>query len=351
MGIMPIRIKVHEFKWRDEMRDIYKLLKNGNKSAFLAGVVNTIIAGLKGGAFFLTGNVAMFAELLHSIGDAANQFFVFIGSALSKKAPTPRFPNGFGRIVNLVCLVAVVVVAIMSYEAIKEGWHHIMNPVQSTGIIINLSVLGIAIILEFIVLYKAGKEILHEVDMKGKGIEPITLGFRYLNKAKPPTKLVFMEDFVATLGGILAFIAIILSHYFGLIISEGIVSIIIGLMMFYIVGKIFMENARGAIGETDEEMLKHIAAIVAKEPDVKDIQWLEVVKEGEYLHVEVIVEVNPSHTISYLDDVRDRLIGIILNQKGVRDVIISFDEDDGVKTWTGSNEEGIDQAFQMKYPQ
>src|SRR5699024_2344239 len=106
-----------------------------------------------------------------------------------------------------------------------------------------------------------------------------------------------------------------------------------------------------AIGETDEEMLKHIAAIVAKEPDVKDIQWLEVVKEGEYLHVEVIVEVNPSHTISYLDDVRDRLIGIILNQKGVRDVIISFDEDDGVKTWTGSNEEGIDQAFQMKYPQ
>src|SRR5699024_2580866 len=239
MGIMPIRIKVHEFKWRDEMRDIYKLLKNGNKSAFLAGVVNTIIAGLKGGAFFLTGNVAMFAELLHSIGDAANQFFVFIGSALSKKAPTPRFPNGFGRIVNLVCLVAVVVVAIMSYEAIKEGWHHIMNPVQSTGIIINLSVLGIAIILEFIVLYKAGKEILHEVDMKGKGIEPITLGFRYLNKAKPPTKLVFMEDFVATLGGILAFIAIILSHYFGLIISEGIVSIIIGLMMFYIVGKIF----------------------------------------------------------------------------------------------------------------
>lgn len=45
------------------------------------------------------------------------------------------------------------------------------------------------------------------------------------------------------------------------------------------------------------------------------------------------------------------LLGIILNQKGVRDVIISFDEDDGVKTWTGSNEEGIDQAFQMKYPQ
>ena len=43
----------------------------------------------------------MFAEMMHSLGDAANQFFVFIGSALSKKAPTPKFPNGFGRVVNL----------------------------------------------------------------------------------------------------------------------------------------------------------------------------------------------------------------------------------------------------------
>ncbi len=45
----------------------------------------------------------MFAEMMHSIGDALNQLFVFIGSGLSKKAPTERFPFGFGRLVNLVC--------------------------------------------------------------------------------------------------------------------------------------------------------------------------------------------------------------------------------------------------------
>ena len=31
--------------------------------------------------------------------------------------------------------------------------------------------------------------------------------------------------------------------------------------MFYVVGKVFLDNARGAIGETDEEMLTHIAHI------------------------------------------------------------------------------------------
>ena len=109
------------------MRDFLILLKEGNKPSLLAAIVNTIIAILKGIAFFLTGNVAMFAETMHSIGDAANQFFVFIGSALSKKAPTPKFPNGFGRLVNLVCLGAVIIVGIMSYETIKEGWHHILT--------------------------------------------------------------------------------------------------------------------------------------------------------------------------------------------------------------------------------
>lgn len=67
------------------MRDMLKLLKEGNKPSLLAAAVNTVIAILKAAAFFFTGNVAMFAEMMHSFGDAANQFFVFIGSALSKK--------------------------------------------------------------------------------------------------------------------------------------------------------------------------------------------------------------------------------------------------------------------------
>ena len=321
------------------MKEVLKLLKEGNKPSLLAAIVNTIIAILKGAAFFLTGNIAMFAETLHSIGDAANQFFVYIGSALSKKAPTPKFPNGFGRVVNLVCLGAVIVVAIMAYEAIKEGWHHVMNPVESSGLIINLTVLGIAIILEFIVLYKAGKEILNEAEVDNSGLlAPITTSFSHMNRAKPATKLVFMEDLVATAGGILAFIAILLAHYLNLLVAEGVASILIGLMMFYVVARIFLENARGAIGETDEEMLNHISRIVANDSDIKDLQRLEVIKEGEFLHVEVIAEVDPTHTVAYVDDIRDRLMDLILKQKGVRDVLISFDEDDGIRTWTGTNE-------------
>lgn len=316
------------------MGELFRLLKGGNKPSLLAAVVNTIIAILKGGAFFFTGNVAMFAEMMHSIGDAANQFFVYIGSSLSKKAPTPRFPNGFGRLVNLVCLGAVIIVGILSYETIIEGWHHIQHPTESTGVAITLSVLAIAIILEFAVLYKAGKEILHEVGIKGTAFSPLTTSFTHLKRAKPATKLVFMEDLVATAGGLLAFVAVLISHFTGFLQAEGIASIMIGIMMFYVVGKVFLDNARGALGETDEQMLTHIAHIVSENPHVKDIQKLEVIKEGEYLHVEIIIEIDPQYSFAEVDDIQDKIKELILNQQGVTDITISFDEDDGIRTWT-----------------
>ena len=316
------------------MGNFFTLLKGGNKPSLIAAIVNTFIALLKGGAFFFTGNVAMFAEMMHSIGDAANQFFVFIGSALSKKAPTPRFPNGFGRLVNLVCLGAVIIVGILSYETIIEGWHHIQHPTESTGVAITLAVLAIAIVLEFAVLYKAGKEILHEVGIKGTLLSPLTTSFANLGRAKPATKLVFMEDLVATAGGILAFVAVLISHFTGFLQAEGIASIMIGIMMFYVVGKVFLDNARGALGETDEQMLVHIAHLVSENEHVKDIQKLEVIKEGEYLHVDIILEIDSQYTFAEVDDIQDTIKELILSQQGVTDITISFDEDDGIKTWT-----------------
>ncbi|MGE6488824.1 cation diffusion facilitator family transporter [Paenisporosarcina sp. NPDC076898] len=320
------------------MKDFFVLLKDGNKPSLLAAIVNTIIAVLKGFAFFFTGNVAMFAEMMHSIGDAANQFFVFIGSALSKKAPTPRFPNGFGRVVNLVCLGAVLIVGILSYETVIEGWHHIQHPAKSGGLLITLGVLAIAILLETFVLFKASKEVLHEAGVpKAKGLAPLTLAFTHLNRAKPATKLVFMEDLVATAGGILAFVAVLIAHFTGFLQAEGIASIMIGLMMFYVVGRVFLENARGAIGETDEQMLNHIAHLVFEHKDVKDIQKLSVIKEGEFLHVELVAEVDSSISFAEADDIRDHLVDLILHQQGVQDVTISFDEDDGVTHWKHVN--------------
>lgn len=316
------------------MSDFFALLKKGNKPSLLAGVVNLVLGIIKGAAYILTGNVAMFAEMMHSLGDAANQFFVFVGSALSKKAPTRKFPTGFGRVINLVCLFAVIIVGILAYETILEGWHHILHPTSSTKVWITLSVLALGIILEGTVLYKACAEIAVEAGVHVRGPAVFFKALRNLNKAKPATKLVFMEDTVATAGNVLAFIAVLIAYYTPFNQIEGIVSIVIGVMMFFVVGIVFLENARGAIGETDEEMLNHIAYLVSDNKDVQDIRRLEVIKEGEALHVELMAEINPEVTVAYADDVRDELMKLILAQKNVTRATIYFDEDDGITDWS-----------------
>ena len=315
------------------MGELIQLLKRGNKSAFLAAIVNAIIAIIKGVAFFFTGNVAMFAETMHSLGDAANQFFVFVGSALSKKAPTEKYPNGFGRLVNLVLLGAVLIVGIMAFETIKEGYHHIVHPTKSTGFLINIFVLALATLLETFVLFKAMKEILHDIEVEAKGINIFTMAFANLGRAKPATKLVFMEDMVATLGGLLAIIAVVLAHFTPLHQAEGVASVLIGVMMLFVVGKVFLDNAAGVIGQADEEMENKIGVLVMEDPDVKDIQDITVIKEGEDLHVELEIEIDPQLTVAAADDIKDRIHEKVMAEKGVVDVTIEIDEADDVMTW------------------
>ena len=322
------------------MSRFFNLLKKGSMSSLYAAIVNFILGFLKLFAFIFTGNIAMFAEMMHSFGDAANQLFVFLGSAFSKRSPNEKFPLGYGRLINLVCLIAVIIVGILSYETVKEGFHHIIHPNDTDGPLlffwINIGVLVIGIVLEGTVLRKAGKKILEEAGESSKGLlTPFTKSYLNISKAKPATKLVFMEDTVAAGGGIIAVLSIIIARLTGLGMLEGIASVIIGIMMFIIVGIIFVENAQGVLGIADHESEIHASRIILDEKAVSDIKRLAVIKEGEALHIEALLELNKNFTLKELSDIRKRIILKLLDLSHVEDVNIEFIEDDGQQDWRG----------------
>ncbi|MGM9950390.1 MAG: cation diffusion facilitator family transporter [Lysinibacillus sp.] len=153
------------------------ILKGGNKPSLIAAFANSSLGIIKGAAFFFTGNVAMFAEMMHSFGDAANQFFVYIGPALSKKAPTLQFPNGYGRGVNLVCLGAVLIVAILMILLKRDGTTSCTPPTNPAGLYIALGVLASGMILEGFVLHKAQKQ--RGWPMKKVIGQPLVMGALY----------------------------------------------------------------------------------------------------------------------------------------------------------------------------
>lgn len=313
----------------------WQLVKKGNTSSGTAAIGNTGLAIVKGIAASLTGSGAMFASTMHSLADAINQAFVFVGSVLAEKKPTKRFPTGFGRLINVFCMVAVIVVSIMAYETILEGFHLVNHPSESHGgFWLNLIVLLISLAVDGFVLIKAMKEIMHEARVEAKGIGIVSAAFRNAGRAAPPTRLVFYEDLVATSGALLALIAVVVTSLTSFALLDGISSILIGILMVGVAFKVGYDNMVGLIGvSAPPEVEEKVASIIFSNPEVTDIYEMRILQEGRYYHVEGLIELKPGMTLAVADDIKFNIKNSLLRDADIADVTIGIIEDDGVKKW------------------
>jgi len=317
-----------------ERTNFWSLLKKGNTSSAAAAIGNTFIAIVKGIAAAITGNGAMFASTMHSIADAVNQGFVFTGSVLAEKQPTRRFPTGFGRVINIFCMVAVIVVTIMAYETVLEGFHLIQHPVHSSGFWLNVIVLLLSIAVDGYVLVKAMKEIVHETRVEAKGFAVTAAAFRNVKRAAPPTRLVFYEDLVATLGGLLALIAVVVTSFTDFAIIDGVMMIAIGFLMVLVAFRVGYDNMVGLIGvAAPKEVEDKVASIILSEPGVTDIYQMRVMQEGRYYHVDGLIELKPGLTLADADDIKFKVRDKLLLDPDITDVTLGILEDNGVNNW------------------
>ena len=314
---------------------MWELLKKGNKSSGLSALGNVAIATIKGIAALISGSGAMFATMVHSMADALNQGMVYFGSALAEKKPTKRFPTGYGRVVNLFVLLAVIVVSIMAYETILSGWHIIQDPQPSSNLWLMVIVMVISIAIDGGVLLKVMKEVVHEARADKDG-NFIVQSFKNIKYAQPPTRLVFYEDNVATLGGLVAIIAIIVSHATGNYVYDGIGTMMIGILLIGIAIKIGYDNTIGLIGVAAPKKIQTgIANIILDDPQVVDIQKMRILQEGGDYHVEAYLELEEGMTLADADDVKYRVADKILNESYIDDVTLGILETDQVTNWKG----------------
>lgn len=308
-------------------------IKKGNTSSGVAAAGNAFLAAIKAFAATISGSGTMFASAMHSLADAINQGFVFFGSVLAELPPSKRFPVGFGRVINIFCMIAVVVVTIMAYETVKEGWHLFQNPTETSNYILNLIVLLIAFLVDGFILFKAMKEIAVETGTKQAG-GIIGNAFKNVRKASPATRLVFYEDLVATFSAVLAIVGISLAQFFNVAAADGIASMIIGLLMFYVAYRVGYDNMVGLIGvAAPAEVEEKLIAVILKDEAVVDIHQIRIIQEGRLYHIEGTVELQKGLTLDVADDIKFRLENELLRQTEVADVVLGIIEDDGVKSW------------------
>jgi cation diffusion facilitator family transporter len=316
------------------MSKTWELLKKGNASSFSAALGNLFLVILKGIAAFISGSGAMFAEAMHTGADAVNQIFVFIGSILAERRPTPRFPTGFGRLINVFCMGAVIIVTIMAYETVLEGIHLIQHPPSIVNLGFTIFSLGTSMTIDGYVLLKAMREIARETRTEGKGFGLISVALKNVKRASPPTRLVFFEDLVATSGAILALGAILMTRFTPIKALDGVAAIIIGFLMGGVAFRVGYDNMVGLIGvSAPKEVEDKVSQIILFDPDVTDINKMRILQEGRFYHVESYIELRPGLTLAKAAIIKSRIRDQLVAYQDVTDVTLGIIEDNGVKDW------------------
>ncbi|MFC0523776.1 cation diffusion facilitator family transporter [Pontibacillus salicampi] len=317
-----------------------ELWKKGNKSSLAAASGNLVITIAKAFGAYFSGSGAMLATTLHSLADTVNQGFVFVGSVLAEKAPTKRFPTGFGRVINIFVMIAVLIITVLGYESIKEGWHLIQHPKSSGGFWLNMGILLLNIIIDGAILVKAMKEIVKEAEATDSEGGLVSKSLRHLSDATPPTRLVFFEDVVAVMGAILATIAVVVTTFTNFAILDGVVTLLIGVLMLIVAFRLGFENMIGLIGvSAPKKVEKEVAHNIMNHPRVEDIRTMRVVKEGRAYHVEALLELEVGLSLAEADDIKFAVWHQLLENKDISDVTLGIIESDDQKNWDGEKEE------------
>ena len=121
-----------------------------------------ITACLQAGVFWLSGSVALLADLIHNIGDALTALPLGVAFIIGRRKPTERFAYGYGRLEDLagLAVVGVVLVSalITAYESVDRFYRP--QPLHHLGALAAAACIGF-IGNEIVALFrmKVGREI------------------------------------------------------------------------------------------------------------------------------------------------------------------------------------------------
>jgi len=220
---------------------------SSTKVIYAALVGNFFIAIIKFIAASITGSSAMLSEGIHSVVDTGNQMLLLYGLRRAKKPADKQYPFGYGKEVYFWSfVVAILIFAVGAGVSIYEGVHRILNPAAIENAMINYIVLGLALVFEGAAWAFALKEFRQQ---KGKWgyIEAVQRG------KDPSIFLVLFEDSAAMAGLLVAFIGVYLSQLTGILMFDGIASVVIGLILAATAMWLAYETKGLLIGESANE--------------------------------------------------------------------------------------------------
>lgn len=223
-----------------------------------------------------SGSIALLADTVHNVGDAATAIPLWIAFTVAQWKPNKRFTYGYGRVEDLAGISVVLIILFSALFAGYESINRILHP-QSIG---HLWAVATASIIGFI------------------GNEAVAL-FRIRTGKEIGSAALIADGYHARIDGLtsLAVLFGAIGVWLGFPLADPIVGLIITVMIFRIVWEsiktVFLRVLDGVDPEAVDE-IRHAAEHVVGVQDITEvrIRWV-----GHRLHAELNVSVDSGLTV------------------------------------------------------
>lgn len=270
-------------------------------------VILAVTAILQLAIVFYSGSVALLADTIHNIGDAATAVPLWIAFSLVRRAATKTFNYGLGRVEDYAGLIIVLIILFSALVAGYEAIDRLVHPQPIT----QLLAVVIAGIVGFI-----GNETV--------AVFRIRVG-REMNSAA-----LIADGYHARTDGLtsLAVVLGVLGVWMGFPLADPIIGLLITIAIFGIV----WQSARAVITRSLDgiepgiaDAIRHAAEHVRGIDRVVDVRarWL-----GHKLLADVVISVNPSKPLSEANAITAALRRELQEHlPAMRGVTIQFDDE------------------------
>ena len=286
----------------ENINDSKTRIKYGNLASITGIICNLILCFSKVIVGILFNSVAIIADAINNLTDAANSVISYIGFVISGKPADKDHPYGHARYEYLACLLVSFVIMLLGLSLFKTSFMKIIHPE-----LIKVNIISMIILL-FSILLK------------------LWMSFFYKNIGRKINSNVLIANSVDSLNDVIStlvvFFTITIAMLTGLNL-DGIAGCLVSLLIIYSGIKVLKGTIDDLIGTTPEpELINNIISKLKSYKDVKGIHDLVVHSYGPGNYFATVhVEVSSSADILTSHDMIDNIERDFYNELNINLVI------------------------------
>jgi cation diffusion facilitator family transporter len=240
-------------------------------------VILGVTAALQLGIVVLSGSVALLADTIHNVSDAATAAPLWIAFLFARRSSSARFTYGFGRVEDLAGVFIVLIIVFSAVVAGYEAGNRLIHPQP----IVFLGWVAAAGVIGFV-----GNEWVAWFRIRvGREIDSVAL---------------IADGYHARTDGLTSLAVVLgaLGVWLGFPAADPLIGLVITVMIFGIVWQSVKAVFTRLLDGVDPAVIADIRHAVQHTPGVQEVTQVRARWLGHWLHAELNITVNPQLSVA-----------------------------------------------------